>query len=181
MRVSVFGSARPLPGDELYLQAFELGGLLAMGGHTVLTGGYGGTMEAVSWGASEGGAQVIGVTSEEIEQWRPLGANQWVQEEKRFPTLHERLFYLVDNCEAAIALPGGAGTLAEISVLWNHLIIKAMPSRPLIIIGKAWREVFRRLFDVQSQYIHARERDLLSFAEDIHQAISLLAVEKNIS
>jgi uncharacterized protein (TIGR00725 family) len=177
MRVSVFGSARPLPGEDLYQQAFQLGGLLALGDHLVLTGGYGGTMEAVSRGAFEGGAHVIGVTSDEIEHWRPRSLNHWVNEEKRFPTLHERLFYLIKNCDAAIALPGGAGTLAEIAVLWNHLIIAAVPSRPLILVGDGWREVFSTLFTAQGQYLHARERDFLSFAEDIHQAVSLLAAQ----
>jgi uncharacterized protein (TIGR00730 family) len=175
MRVSVFGSARPLPGEELYQQAFQLGRLLASGGHLVLTGGYGGTMEAVSRGASEGGAHVIGVTSDEIEHWRSRSPNHWVKEEKRFPSLHERLAYLVQNCDAAIALPGGAGTLAEISVLWNHLIIDAVPCSQLILVGESWQKVFKVLFSAHGQYIHTRERDLLSFAEDIHQAVQLLA------
>jgi len=53
MIVAVYGSAAPKPGTPLYQNALELGRLLAQAGHTVMTGGYGGTMEAVSRGAAE--------------------------------------------------------------------------------------------------------------------------------
>ena len=70
MKVAVFGGSAPRPGDEVYAQAVELGRLLAMGGHTVMTGGYMGVMEAASRGANEAGGHVIGVTCNEIERWR---------------------------------------------------------------------------------------------------------------
>lgn len=51
MNITVFGGAQPQPGDENYRMAHKLGQLLGQAGHTVLTGGYGGTMEAVSRGS----------------------------------------------------------------------------------------------------------------------------------
>ncbi|NMB89227.1 MAG: DNA-binding protein, partial [Chloroflexi bacterium] len=80
MNVTVFGGARPRPGDPAYDDAFRLGALLGQAGHTVLTGGYMGTMEAVSHGASQAGAHVIGVTCEELERWRSSRPNPWVSE-----------------------------------------------------------------------------------------------------
>ena len=62
MIVSVFGSAAPLPGQPLYQVGLELGRLLGEQGFSVMTGGYCGTMEAVSRGANEAGSNVIGVT-----------------------------------------------------------------------------------------------------------------------
>ena len=85
-----------------------------LAGHTVLTGGYMGSMEAVSRGANEAGGHVIGVTCADIEAWRGSRANAWVKEERRFATLQERLNELILACDAAIALPGGPGTLAEV-------------------------------------------------------------------
>ena len=56
-----------------YAEALALGELLAQRGHTVLTGGYMGTMEAVSDGAAAAGGHVIGVTCDEIGRFaRPL-------------------------------------------------------------------------------------------------------------
>lgn len=70
MNLTVFGGAQVKEGTAAYEEARELGVLLAQNGHTVLTGGYMGTMEAVSRGASEAGGHVIGVTCMDIEEWR---------------------------------------------------------------------------------------------------------------
>ena len=70
MNITVFGGAQPKEGSAAYEEARELGKLLAERGHAVLTGGYMGTMEAVSRGASEAGGHVIGVTCIDIEEWR---------------------------------------------------------------------------------------------------------------
>ena len=104
MNITIFGGAQPQPNSPAYEEARLLGELLAQRGHTVLTGGYIGTMEAVSRGASEAGGHVIGVTCEDIEAWRAVSPNQWVKEERRSKTLIGRLQALVEGCEAAIAL-----------------------------------------------------------------------------
>src|SRR5512141_3056804 len=83
MDITVFGGSQPKEGSSAYNEAMELGRLLAQRGHSVLTGGYIGTMEAVSRGASEAGGHVIGVTCEDIENWRKVAANRWVMEERR--------------------------------------------------------------------------------------------------
>lgn len=50
MKVSVFGGSQPTPDSLAYEEARQLGETLAKRGHIVLTGGYVGTMEAVSRG-----------------------------------------------------------------------------------------------------------------------------------
>ena len=83
-QITVFGSSKPQPGDRDYDQALSLGKMLGQAGYTVLTGGYIGTMEAISRGAAEYGGYVIGVTCDEIESWRPVKPNSWIHQEKRF-------------------------------------------------------------------------------------------------
>lgn len=166
MKISVFGSARPQPGQPDYETAYNLGRLIGQGGHTLLTGGYMGTMEAASRGAAEAGGHVIGVTCEEIERWRPTGANPWVGEEIRARTLVERIAILIRECDAAIALPGSAGTLAEISLFWNHLIIQAIPPKPLILVGAGWQNVFHTLFLEMDHLLAPNEQRWLIFAPD---------------
>ena len=174
MNVTVFGGSQPPRDSAAYLQAVELGKLLAEAGHAVLTGGYIGTMEAVSRGANEAGGHVIGVTCLEIERWRGVGANPWVKEERKFETLRQRLDGLIDGCDAAIALPGGPGTLTEISLMWNLMIVDAMPRKPLILIGPGWRSVMERLFEQFPTNIPISQRELLSFAPDIPAAVEML-------
>ena len=174
MNISVFGGAQPKEGSTAYAEAQELGKLLAQRGHTVLTGGYIGTMEAVSRGANEAGGHVIGVTCEDIEAWRPSRPNRWVKEERRKKTLVERLQALVEGCEAAIALPGGVGTLVEISLMWNLMIVESIPRRPLILIGSGWQSTFDQFHVSFETYMPVHQRDHLQFAEDVQTAVKIL-------
>jgi hypothetical protein len=179
MNITVFGSSTPQPGEPGYEEARHLGELLAKDGHTVLTGGYMGTMEAASRGAAEAGGHTIGVTSAQIEAWRNAKANQWVREERSFPTLRERLYSLIESCDAALALPGGVGTLTEIAVMWSQMQTNSMPLRPLILIGDGWRKAIDALFAMQDSHIRAAHRDLLSFAPDVDSAMKLLNQKLN--
>ncbi len=174
MQVTVFGSSSPKPGQPDYEEAVRLGRLLAEAGHTVLTGGYMGTMEAVSRGAVEAGGHTIGVTCEEIERWRNRPANAWVKEEWCQATLSERLTTLLENGDALLALPGGPGTLTEISLAWERLWIKSLSQRPLILIGEGWRAVFERLFAAQSGYITEQARSYLTFVNSVDEAVAKL-------
>lgn len=174
MNITVFGSASPQPGQPAYEEARRLGELLAQAGHTVLTGGYMGTMEAASRGAAEAGGHVVGVTCDQIEVWRQATHNQWVVEERKFPTLRERLYCLVEACDGALALPGGIGTLDEIATMWSQMQVNAMPTRPLVLIGEGWKRTFATLIDAQAENIRPAHRELLSFAPDIDAAVSLL-------
>ena len=174
MNITVFGGSQPKEGDTAYAEAQELGKLLAQRGHTVLTGGYIGTMEAVSRGASEAGGHVVGVTCEDIENWRKVGANRWVKEERRVKTLNERLQTLIEGCDTALALPGGTGTLTEISLMWNLMTVESRHRSPLILIGRGWQSTFDQFLQEFDVYVSARQRDLLQFAENVHTAVKLL-------
>lgn len=173
-KISVFGGSSPQPESEAYQQAYELGKLLAEAGLTVMTGGYMGTMEAVSRGASEAGGHVIGVTSEALEAWRPIGPNQWVEEEWRCETFRERLNSLIENCDGAIALPGGIGTLLEICLTWNQLVIQTIDPKPLILIGKPWHKILETFFQQLGDYVPLEHREYIAFAPDPHAALELL-------
>ena len=175
MNVTVFGGAQPLPDSPAYVKACELGRLLAEAGYTVLTGGYIGTMEAVSKGASEAGGHVVGVTCDEIERWRGTKANRWVKEERHFSTMQERLNELVRACDAAIALPGGPGTLAEIALTWNLMIVDSIPRKPLILMGPGWKAVFEAMFGSLGDVTPAHQRQFIQFAPDIQTAVRLLS------
>lgn len=175
MRVTVFGGSKPVVGEDAYNDAFYLGQLLGSKGYTVLTGGYIGTMEAVSRGAAEAGGHVIGVTCDEIEAWRPVAPNRWVMEEMRFPTLRQRLYALIDECDIGMALPGGIGTLAEIAAFWSQSQVNQKLTRPLILIGNGWKESFEMVFTSQDEYIALSDRKLITFARGIEQAY--LAIE----
>jgi len=173
-RVTVFGGSHPKPGEPAYQQALELGKLLGGAGYAVLTGGYIGTMEAVSRAVAESGGHVIGITCDEIEARRPVKPNPWIMEEMRYPSLRQRLYALVDECEAAIALPGGVGTLAEIATMWSQMQVFATSPRPLILIGNAWYSMMTDLYTNLGDYVPEKSRALVTFAPDVKTAFSHL-------
>ncbi len=179
-KISVFGGANPRPDSKVYQQAYQLGKLLGQAGLTVLTGGYMGTMEATSRGASEAGGHVIGVTCREIESWRPVGPNSWVAEEWRKETLLDRLQALTENCDAAIALPGGVGTLLEIGLSWNQLAIHAVDPKPIILMGSGWRSVIETFIRELGEYIPMDKREYIAFAPDPESAFELLSLFLNL-
>ncbi|MBI5841779.1 MAG: LOG family protein [Chloroflexi bacterium] len=179
MKISVFGGSQPREGSPAYEEARLLGEILAQRGHTVLNGGYIGTMEAASRGAAEAGGHVIGVTCEDIEAWRKVKPNAWIKEEWRRKTLVERLQALVEGCDAAIALSGGPGTLAEISLMWNLMIVESLPRRPLILVGDGWQSVFDRFFQSFITYMPVNQRELVTMAKDVNTAVKF--VESNVS
>lgn len=174
MRVAVFGSASPKPGESLYEESRQLGNLLAAAGFEVITGGYMGTMAAVSQGAIEAGGHTIGVTCKEIESWRPVSANEWVKEEWEAETLIERLKLITQACDAALALPGGIGTLVEISLTWNQMVVQSYKPKPLIAIGPGWQNTFQAFFENLGDYTPGPFRQWLEFAQNNQEAMLLL-------
>lgn len=175
MNITIFGGSQPKPGSPAYAQAYELGKLLALAGHTVLTGGYMGSMEAASRGANEAGGHVIGVTCADIEAWRNSHANAWVKEERRFATLQERLNELVLACDAAIALPGGPGTLAEISLTWNLMIVHLIPRKLLILVGGEWKNVVQTFLQEFTEYTYQDQENLITFVGTVQEASELVS------
>ncbi len=135
--VAVFGGSRREEDSDLYREAYALGRALAQAGYTVLNGGYGGCMAAVSRGAYEAGGRVIGVTCAIFD---PLLPNQWLHQEVKEPDLLARLHTLIDRSDAYIALRGGIGTLCEVTLAWS-LLQTGTYARPLILLGGNWRHV----------------------------------------
>lgn len=171
--IAVFGSSAPVPGSDSYEQARRTGRLLAEAGYAVATGGYSGTMAAVSQGAAEVGGHVIGVTSAQIELYRPLGPNQWVQEEIKHETLRDRLLHLVTHNDGMITLPGGIGTLSEMTLAWSFLQVGEIPERSLALIGKQWPQLVAGFF--RPEYIKQEHMDMLYFADSPEAAVRYVA------
>src|SRR5262247_1330695 len=110
--VTVFGSARIKPDDPHYELALKMGAAIARLGFTVMTGGGPGIMEAANRGAKEVGGRSVGCNIElPFEQVSNMYLDRWVT----FKHFFVRKVMLVKYSYAFIALPGGFGTLDEVT------------------------------------------------------------------
>ena len=167
--ISVFGSSAPRPGSADYEAARTVGRLLAQAGFAVQTGSYSGIMAGASQGACEAGGHVIGVTCAQIEQYRPLPPNQWIKEQIKHQTLRERLLYLVDQCDGAIIMPGGIGTLSELALIWSFVQTGEIAPRPIITVGGLWQRTLAAFID--EDYVHPDHQALITVARTADEAV----------
>ncbi len=171
--MSVFGSSSPTPGDPDYQDGVVLGRALAEAGFVAQTGGYMGLMEAVSRGACDAGGHVIGVTSKAIETFRPAKANAFVREEIKTDSLAERLLILTRDCHAAIVLPGGVGTMTELALVWNQVLVGELKARPILAVGELWRAVIETTCD--PRYTRPEHAALVTWVPDVAAAVAALS------
>ncbi len=169
--VTVFGSNMPKEGEANYEQARALGRELARSGYVVATGGYFGTMEAASRGAKEAGGHVIGVTSAVFDGLR-LHANPYLDEEIKFPTLIQRLHHLVTFADAWVALPGGIGTLSEVSLTWSLMQVGEKTRQPFVVVGSMWHDLLENFSN--NGYVKEQHHELIRYAEGIDGVLALL-------
>lgn len=145
--VAVFGASRAEPDSPEWLEAVTLGRELGEAGFGVITGGYGGLMEATSRGASEAGAVVVGVTAPSVFPGRD-GPNRYLTEEHPATDLVARIGVVTDRAAALVALPGSLGTVTELMVAWNLAHVApfsdAVP-KPVVVVGEALGAVAREV------------------------------------
>ena len=134
--VTIFGTSKAEPGDEVYSLAGELGQALASAGFAIANGGYGGAMLAASEGASKAGGTVYGVTCTAFGR---KGPNEFVTEHVSTDTLQARLAKLIDIGDAYVVLRGSTGTLLELAEVWELKNKRFLNSDiPIILLGQYW-------------------------------------------
>lgn len=147
--IAVFGSSQTIEGSSEWLVAEGVGRRVALAGHPVITGGYGGTMEAASKGAAEQGGHVIGVTSPSLFPGR-TGANPYVEELIETSSLMDRIAQLIERSSGVIALPGSIGTATELLVAWNHNFLLRRRGKslvPTVAVGPGWQALTAVMID----------------------------------
>ena len=137
-KVCIFGSYKDLSKKEKE-EIVRLGKLLAQQGAIVISGGFGGTMEDVSRGAKLAGGKTIGVTWYKWEKPIYNKANAFIDEEIVADSLFERIDIMIKKADAFIVLPGGTGTLLELSAVLEHLNKGLLDPKPIIMLGNFWK------------------------------------------
>ena len=158
--ITIFGSGYTSPDEKLWKEVRQVGEVLAKNGYTVCSGGYGGTMEAVSNGAKAAEGNTIGITIESLN----LPPNDYIDENVVMPNWVERLMELIAIGDAYVIFKGGSGTLVEISAVLEMMNKKLMKEKPLIFYSHYWKGVVDILKLDSGQLKELIERNI-SFVE----------------
>src|SRR3989338_2028479 len=161
---TVFGSSAPKYDSDEYITAYKLGGLLVKKGFKVKCGGYYCTMEACSKGALEAGQKALGFPFKGFDPKKP---NKYAEITK-VETIFHRLESLIIGSDLIVTLPGGLGTLSEITITWMMLQTSLLKSKTIVCcIGPKWKTIMQAISD--NMEVKSQDLDLLLLFENIEQ------------
>jgi uncharacterized protein (TIGR00730 family) len=133
--VSMFGSARTKEGHPYYEKAERIARLLSDAGFSVISGGGPGLMEAANRGAFAGKSPAIGLNILLPEE---KGGNTFQDVSFDFRYFFARKMMFVRWASAYVVLPGGFGTLDELSECLTLVQTGKSRKIPIILVGRAF-------------------------------------------
>jgi uncharacterized protein (TIGR00730 family) len=171
--VTVFGSARFDEHHRYYAMAREVGGALARMGFTVMTGGGPGVMEGANRGARDAGGRSVGCNVElPFEQEPNPYLDRWVTCRYFFV----RKVLLVKYSYAFIVLPGGFGTLDELSEALTLIQTRKILQFPIVLMGRDYWAPFLAMIKtmVDAGTISEADLDLMLVTDSVTEATAYL-------
>jgi uncharacterized protein (TIGR00730 family) len=178
-RVTIFGSARIQPGQQLYEEVKNLALQCAERGCDIVTGGGPGLMRAANEGAQIGDpdpkTRSIGVR---IELPFEQGANAFVEDLYTHQTFYTRLHHFVRLTDAFVVVGGGIGTTLETLLVWQLLQVRHMSGVPLIMVGPMWRGLVEwaksNMLDHEPPLASQADFDIPTCVDTVGEALTLL-------
>jgi uncharacterized protein (TIGR00730 family) len=164
--VSIYGSARIRPGDEMYERTEEIARRLGETGFSIITGGGPGVMEAANKGALAAGTTSVGLNIELPEE---QVTNAFTTRSITFHHFFVRKVMLVKYATAFVIIPGGLGTLDEVTeVLTLIQTYKIKPFPVILYDSEYWNGFLEWLQSVvlARGYVSAEDFDLLTICDD---------------
>ena len=170
--VSIFGSARLAENSKYCKLATELGRKLAENGHSVITGGGPGIMQAANKGCYEAGGRSIGLN---IELAHEQHINPYVTDSMEFRYFFARKVMLTFASKAYVFFPGGFGTMDEFSEILILMQEGKMPRMPMFLIGKSfWKPLDRwygEKMERQMKTIAKGDRKIYTITDDVDEVV----------
>ena len=135
--VTFYGSSRLKEGDKLYVQTEEIAYQLGKLGFSIVTGGGPGAMEAANKGAHRAGVESVGLAIDLPEEQAP---NVYTTKSIIFHHFFARKVMLVKYASAFVIIPGGLGTLDELTeVLTLIQTLKIKPFPVIVFKSRYWK------------------------------------------
>jgi uncharacterized protein (TIGR00730 family) len=169
--VSIYGSARLKPDDMLYTQTVDIAKRLGELGFTIITGGGPGVMEAANRGAFEAGATSIGLNIILPEEQK---CNEYTTKSITFNHFFVRKVMLVKYANAFVIMPGGVGTLDELTEILTMMQTGKIKPFPIVLFNsKFWGGFLEWLRStvLTKGFVSEEDFDLLILCDDIDSVV----------
>jgi uncharacterized protein (TIGR00730 family) len=176
--VSIFGSTRAQPEDEVYQKAEQIGQLLAENGFSIITGGGPGVMEAANKGAFTAGGKSIGLNIEIPLEQKP---NPYANITLSFRYFFVRKVMFVKYAVAYIILPGGFGTMDELFESITLIQTHKIKPFPVILVGSNyWKGLLDWIKEVvlKERRISRADLDILQLIDEPEEIVK--AIKKTV-
>jgi hypothetical protein len=174
--VAIFGSARTQPDDKYYQMAVEIAEKLTDYGFGIITGGGPGIMEAGNKGARQGGGTSVGLN---IRLPFEQHFNPYIDSDKNieFEYFFVRKTIFMRYAQGYIALPGGFGTLDELSEALTLIQTNKMVEFPIVLVGS---EYWQGLIDwfrstlLRDKMIKEEDFDIFHIVDTTDDAVKVI-------
>lgn len=174
--VSIFGSSRVKPSHPYYRLAEDIAYRLVQHGYGVITGGGPGIMEAGNKGAHRAGGKSVGLN---ITLPNEQSGNIYIDKDKamNFDYFFVRKVMFVKYSQGFIVMPGGFGTIDELSEALTLIQTKKIGRFPIVMVGKKyWGSMLDWFKDrlLEEEMIEEADLDLINVVDTASQAVEVI-------
>lgn len=174
--VTIFGSARTKQTNPYYRTAEEIAYKLVLHGYGVVTGGGPGIMEAGNRGANRAGGKSVGLN---IYLPHEQKGNPYIDPDKliTFDYFFVRKVMFMKYSQGFVVMPGGFGTLDELSEALTLIQTKKIGRFPIVLVGKKyWSGLLQWIKQalLEEGMIHEEDLNLFNVVDSPEDAVRVI-------
>ena len=167
--ITIFGSARVKEDNQYYKKAVKISKKLSQKGYAIITGGGPGIMEAGNRGADVS----IGLN---IKLPHEQKTNPYVKKKLEFNYFFTRKVTFLKYSAGVIIMPGGFGTLDELSEVLTLIQTKKMSKIPIVFYGKEFFEPLLKFIKnmIKEKMVDENDINLFLLSDDIDEIVEYI-------
>ena len=167
--ITIFGSARIDENNKYYKKAVKISQKLSQKGYAIITGGGGGIMEAGNRGAEFS----IGLN---IKLPHEQKTNPYVKTKLEFNYFFTRKVSFLKYSVGIVVMPGGFGTLDELSEVLTLIQTNKMSKIPVVFYEKDFYEPLLKFYKniLKENMIEKKDFDLFLVSDDIDEIVEYI-------
>lgn len=172
--VSIFGSARTEKNHKDYLLTIDIAKKLSDAGYVVMSGGGPGIMQAANQGAFSGKSLSVGLN---IDLPNEQHGNPFQHISLKFRHFFTRKATFVKYSQAFVVMPGGFGTLDELTEVLTLIQTGKSRRTPIVLVGSQFWQGLLDWFKatlIERNMIDTQDMDLMHITDSADEVLSII-------